>query len=219
MTEKLLNSSVKQSLDASPNTLLFGNAIIHEPSIVEELDQTHNNATPVSIRSYVDAFMLRQEKLLNAAMRSQEKMNVRNLQKRYANYKRLLGLRIRRIREDIEEEHEEPRDRPTSIAHIIAGEVKPVQPIFITKRWTRTLDPAIYIRLVDARDTEPEADSIAEIDTNSYTEYEVRDYELRRYPTTKIGYSNPNKYGSWWRGPYLVTAVSKVPIVYGLENL
>ena len=29
MTEKLLNSSVKQPLGASPNTLLFGNAIIH----------------------------------------------------------------------------------------------------------------------------------------------------------------------------------------------
>ena len=67
-------------------------------------------------------------------MRSQEETNIRNLWKRCANYKRLLGLRIRRIREDIEEEHEEPRDRPTSIAHIIVGEVKPVHPIFITKR-------------------------------------------------------------------------------------
>jgi len=38
MTEKILNSSVKQPLGASPNTLLFGNAILHEPNIIEELD-------------------------------------------------------------------------------------------------------------------------------------------------------------------------------------
>jgi hypothetical protein len=118
----------------SPNTLLFGNAIIHEPSIVEELDQAHTHATPVSIRSYVDAFMQRQGKILNAAMRSQEETNIRNLWKRYENYKRLPELRIRRIREDIEEEHEALRDSPTSIAHIFENGVKPVQPIFITKR-------------------------------------------------------------------------------------
>ena len=56
VTEKLLNSSVKQPLAASPNTLLFGNAILHEPSIVEELDQASKNATPLSIRAYVDEF-------------------------------------------------------------------------------------------------------------------------------------------------------------------
>jgi len=39
MTEKLLSSSVKQSLRASPETLLFGNVMLHEPSIVEELDR------------------------------------------------------------------------------------------------------------------------------------------------------------------------------------
>jgi len=39
---------------------------------------------------------------------------------------------------------------------------------------------------------------------------------LRRYPATKIGQTNPSKYGSWWRGPYLVT---KVPMVYGFEKL
>ena len=81
MTEKLLNSPVQQPLGASLNTLLFGNAIIHEPSILEELDQAHNNATLVFIRTYVDALMQRQGKLLNAVMKSQEETNVRNLRK------------------------------------------------------------------------------------------------------------------------------------------
>ena len=29
-----------------------------------------------------------------------------------------------------------------------------------------------------------------------------------KYPATKAGQGNPNKYGSWWRGPYLVTATT-----------
>ena len=49
-------------------------------------------------------------------------------------------------------------------------------------------------------------------------EYEVGDYVLR-YPADKIEKTNPSKYGSWWRGPYLVTAVTKVPLVYGFEKL
>ena len=35
----------------------------------------------------------------------------------------------------------------------------------------------------------------------------------------KIGHSNPNKYGSWWCGPYLVSVVSKLPIVCGFEKI
>ena len=48
-----------------------------------------------------------------------------------------------------------------------------------------------YIKLVQASVTA--VDSIAEIDLNPYvlTEYELGDYELRRYPTTKIGHANP----------------------------
>ena len=111
--------------------------------------------------------MLRQGKLLNVAIRSQGETSVRNLRKRYANYKRLPELSIRRIRKNIEEEHEETHDSPTSISHIIGSEVKPVQPIFISKRWIEDpLHPTTYIRLVNTSDTEPEVDSIAEIDTN-----------------------------------------------------
>ena len=39
MTEKLLNSSVKQPLGASPNALLFGNATVQEPGMMAEMDQ------------------------------------------------------------------------------------------------------------------------------------------------------------------------------------
>ena len=88
------------------------------------------------------------------------------------------------------------------------------------QRWIR--DPNnldTFIKLVQARDTE--VDGIDEIDLTPYvlTEYEVGDYVLRRYPATKIGQANPRKYGSWWCGPYLVTSVTKVPMVYGFEKL
>jgi hypothetical protein len=63
-------------------------------------------------------------------------------------------------------------------------------------------------------------DSVEEIDMNPYliTRYQVGDYVLRRYPSTKIGGGNPNKYGSWWRGPYRVMSLSQVPIVYGFDK-
>ena len=96
--------------------------------------------------------------------------------------------------------------------------VKPVQPIFMTKKLILDpLDPETYIRLLRTSDTDEPVGSISEMDLNPYvlTNYAVGDYVKRRYPASKIGYSNPNKYGSWWRGPYLVTAVSKIPIVYG----
>ena len=67
--------------------------------------------------------------------------------------------------------------------------------------------------------SEAAADSVSEIDLNPSREYEVGDYMLRRYPATKIGHANPKKYGSWWRGPYLVMAVTKALVVYGFKKL
>jgi len=60
-------------------------------------------------------------------------------------------------------------------------------------------------------------DIVQEIDSSSYmvTTYQVGNYVLRKYPMAKTGQGNPNKYGSWWRGPCLATAVTQVPIVYG----
>ena len=54
-------------------------------------------------------------------------------------------------------------------------------------------------------------DTIAEIDVDPYvpTRYAVNDYVLRRYPPTKSGESHPEKYGTYWRGPY------ETPMVYG----
>jgi hypothetical protein len=65
-------------------------------------------------------------------------------------------------------------------------------------------------------------DTIDEIDVKPYvlTTYQVNDYVLRRYPPTKIGGGNPNKYGSWWSGPYQVSGVTTLRLGHnGLTTL
>ena len=59
MTERLLNLSVKQPLEASQNALLFGNATVQEPGMIEEMDQMPSETVKTSTREYID-------KLLNA---------------------------------------------------------------------------------------------------------------------------------------------------------
>ena len=92
---------------------------------------------------------------------------------------------------------------PSSIAHIMV-EPKPLtKPILWAQKWIK--DPPNgdnYIRMVEAGENEI-IDSVQEIDMSPYVEttYQVGDYVLRRYPASKAGHGNPNKYGSWWRGP------------------
>ena len=98
MTEKLLNSYVKKPLGASPNTLLFGNAINQEPVDIKDVDQQNDTVTPKSIREYVDKFMHRQSKLLLASANSQQATNDAHLKQRYANYKTTPLLRQRNMK-------------------------------------------------------------------------------------------------------------------------
>jgi len=121
MTEKLLNSSVKKPLGASPNTLLFGNAINQEPFKISDTDQRKDIKTPRSIRDYVDKFMHRQNKLLLAAAKSQQETNDAHLKKRYATYKTTPFLRQRNMKKvtDFSDIDHNCTTTPTSIAHIL----------------------------------------------------------------------------------------------------
>jgi len=64
LLEKEAVASIKQPLDASPNSPLFGNATIQEPGMMEEMATPKTNQTT---RAYIDEFTTRQGKLLNAA--------------------------------------------------------------------------------------------------------------------------------------------------------
>jgi len=221
MTEKLLNSSVKKPLGASPNTLLFGNSINQEPVEIKDMDQQNNTVTPKSIREYVDKFMHRQSKLFVAAAKSQQETNEEHLKRRYANYKTKPRLRQRTIAKanDFSDIDHDCVTAPSPIAHIWV-EPRPLQPaILAAQKWIKDPANGEYIRMVEAGQQEI-IDSVQEIDLSPYvdTTYQVGDYVLRRYPATKAGQGNPNKYGSWWRGPYLVTAAQQVPIVYGYRK-
>ena len=88
MTEKLLNSTVKHALGVSPNTLLFGDAIPTEQSLLAEIDQIPTATPPRTIRDYVDKLMDRLSRLIVAVQKSQQKVNADNLEKRYSTYPR-----------------------------------------------------------------------------------------------------------------------------------
>jgi hypothetical protein len=85
---------------------------------------------------------------------------------------------------------------PTSIAHILVEPRQQRQLILAAKKWIQDpVNGGTYIRMVQAEEREV-IDSVQEIDTSSYVEttYQVGDYVLRRYPATKAGQGNPNKF-------------------------
>jgi hypothetical protein len=55
------------------------------------------------------------------------------------------------------------------------------------------------------------------------TQYEIGDFVLRKYVNGKLGPHNPNKWGAFWRGPYLITSKSNNiynnVITYFIRNL
>ena len=74
------NSSIKQPIGVSPNTILYGDAIPTEHTLLAEIDNTPSSTTPRTIRDYVDTLMARQGRIIKAAISSQQKENSVNLQ-------------------------------------------------------------------------------------------------------------------------------------------
>jgi hypothetical protein len=195
MTEKLLNS-VKHAL----GVLLFGDAIPTEQSLLAEIDRIPTATPPRTIRDYVDKLMDRQSRLIVAAQKSQQKVNADNLEKRYSTYPRTpKGRRIRETTIRPPRVHSfgtkrasgtpaqkwvmDPNDQPF-IGPLNQGEEEPQR---------------FYIPLLPTKSPVTVVDTIDQIDLHPYelTKYEVNDYVLRRFPSTKIGDGNPDKYGSY----------------------
>ena len=72
MTEKLLNSSIKQLLGVSPNTILYGDAIPMEHTLLAEIDTIQSTTAPRTIRDYVDTLMARQGRIISGYFVSAE---------------------------------------------------------------------------------------------------------------------------------------------------
>ena len=82
MTERVLNTSVEKPLGISPNTLLFGNAFLTDPSLLTQLDHDVTDVQPRSIRDFIDTLIERQTKIIDAAIQSQTSVNNSNLRRR-----------------------------------------------------------------------------------------------------------------------------------------
>jgi hypothetical protein len=203
MTEKLLNSSIKQPLGVSPNTILYGDAILTEHSLRAELDTIPSTTAPRTIRDYVDTLMARQGRIISAAISSQQKENSANLQRRYAHYSRAPILKRRR------NIHGAPQvlvntmrvaDTTTPRTAATKWIIDPDANTFIGPlNYGEEANALHYIPLLTSANGKP-VDTIAEIDVNSYmlTQYAVNDYVLRRYPPTKAGEgAHPEKYGTY----------------------
>jgi hypothetical protein len=193
MTQMLLNSSIKQPLGVSPNTLLFGGAIDQQYGLLTEIDRAKSQPLR-SMRSYLDDLLTRQNRLISAAIRSQTQVNTDNVNKRYRRY--------------------QPKNRPSTHRHL-RGTKLPVSVNHLTSQhdvltsitWVREGDtsPPRYRR--EQVNIQGANIPLSEIDVSVFepTQFEIGDYVLRAYPPTKAGKGPPNKYGSYWRGPYLVT--------------
>jgi hypothetical protein len=223
MTEKLLNNSVKHALGVSPNTLLFGDAIPTEQSLMAEIDRIPTATPPRTIRDYVDKLMDRQSRLIVAAQKSQQKVNADNLEKRYSTYPRTPKVRTRGITmKPIRVHSFNTGTKRVSSTPSQKWVLDPNDQPFIgpLHQWENEPQRS-YIPLLTNKSPDMVVDTIDNIDLHPYelTKYEVNDYVLRRFPSTKIGDGNPDKYGSYWRGPYIVTKVLSVPDVYGPHKL
>ena len=63
----------------SPNTLLFGDAIPTEQSLLAKIDRIPTATPPRTIRDYEEKLMDWQSRLIVAAQKSQQKVNADNL--------------------------------------------------------------------------------------------------------------------------------------------
>ena len=114
----------------------------------------------------------------------------------------------------------------TALASGLLGQVNPAQKWIVDpndRQFIGSIKPrgrgtsASYIPLLCSGSLGKIVDTIDQIDLNPYilTKYEVNDYVLKRFPSTKIWDGNPDKYGSYCRKPYIVTKVLSMQEVYG----
>jgi hypothetical protein len=234
MIEKLFNSSIKQPIGTSPNTLLFGGLIDANHGFLNENDYITKRTTR-SIRDHVDNLMHQQGKLIEVALRVQQDRNSKNLEKRYKNYKRTPNIKPTKFGDEAFERIDDnivtlsaigiatnnasltipsvgiPTDNSSSTSNIIQ---------VYDWVWDPSLSPPQYVKTSQRSVVDT---TVVELDMEPYqlTTYSIGDFVLRQYPPTKAGNGPPNKYGSWWRGPYEVTNVkqSDVKNVYTIQHL
>jgi hypothetical protein len=234
LTEKLLNSSTKQPIGVSPNTLLYGNAINTDEGLFHVIREQKSMESPISTRDYVDQLLANQEKLIATAVRVQNKLNTTNLKKRYAKYTPKRVVRNTSTTSKAKADGS-PRLTVLSVTVIPPARAEESQPeqditprskkekVFPKWNWDGLSESdRVYVKTYDPAEN-PKQESVVELTMDEFilTSYEVGDYVLRRHSSTKLGNGPPMKYSSWWRGPYVITAklVRDEKTSYAIKNL
>jgi transposase InsO family protein len=194
LTEKLLNSTTKQPTGISPNALLFGNAINTDEGLFTTFREHKSRDSPISIRDYVDKLLTNQQKLIEAAIKTQNKTNIDNLKRRYSTYKQKPKVQNKvGSQKGTRDQH-----NPLTTLTVTIVPQKPTN--------NNTHEP-----------------SVVELTMDNFiiTTYNVGDYVLRRCSPSKLGNGPPVKYSSWWRGPYIVSSTLHTgdKIIYTIKNL
>ena len=160
-----------------------------DTSLLGIIDQDISDSTPRSVRDYVNTLIERQGRLIDADIQSQNDANDANLSRRYSYYPRRPKLRQQILSGD--EDSVVETTEPIPVSHIIINPAPSRAPVISAVKWILHKHPISdheeYIKLVEPHKNV--VDTIEEIDTNPYllTTYNVNDYVLQRYPTSKIG--------------------------------
>jgi hypothetical protein len=191
--------------------------------------------TTRSIRDHVDQLVHQQSTLIAVALRVQQQHNSHNLEKRYKNYKRIPNVKPTRFGDESFPRMVDDNVTLSPISLTTNTESLTVPVLGLPSEaaphthdpvkvydwvWDSSLIPPRYVRTSQRSVGDI---PVIELDMAPYqlTTYTVGDFVLRQYPPSKAGNGPPNKYGSWWRGPYEVTHIQQTDIkqVYTIRHL
>jgi hypothetical protein len=219
ITEHVMNSSIKEPTGVAPNTLLYG----HHAGAVDEaffLPVDDITGLTLTVRQYLDNLYATQHKVIAAAQNSQRLTHDNQIAKR-------LDKQRSRKRKQIQA-HTLVGEPTSKVAHNqhSSGKRGVVAPLDVQAtpkvHWTKT-DEGDWVRQ-PSLPIPSFSDTVYEgMVLHDWTMFQKGDYVLRIHPGSRIGHGPPDKYGSYWRGPYLVVDRQPIPPTgkfgYVLRNL
>jgi transposase InsO family protein len=252
LIERLFNSTIKEPIGVSPNSIIYGNIIDTNTGFIHDIESSNAPIQPISMQSYLDKLIHQQLKLISAAQQSQQAYYLKHNSKQHhkKQHRQYTSKKDNLLHAHHLDEHQQsiqldpsiyqpatrrsPRlasdithKQPTSRVHIISNSTRVSQPC---AHWI--LDPTY-----DTSNIHPDTpgkwirksssnlsslqflkDFSNFIQKENQTKHTIGDYVLRKHPTSKAGHGPPNKYGSFWRGPFLVISTDGDNL-YTIQNL
>jgi hypothetical protein len=244
LIEKLFNSSIKSPLGVSPNHIIFGNIIDTNNGFLSNIDEYIQENPGQSIQKYITKLLLQQQQVIAAANKSLQSINNDNqrqsklnkLQKQYKS-KSKSSTKLDQHQHFLSHEYKIPSSsshpaytpttaeideylsNPTIVncfKMITSSKDKPAVKWILNPHLSQ--HPDEIGQWVKKDSQEPPLIHNPTTDQLHLTKHAIGDYVLRKHPTSKAGHGPPNKYGTFWRGPYLVLATDNIS-AYTIQNL